>query len=140
MKNLNFDLAGILKKFPININQIKENENLIHDKDLLLIVETFDNKIICLFLNRSNLPKKSFYLFINDNKIFYYKKKKGSEVIEKNEFYRDENSHIRYKYNKETIENVGELKSFFFDGFFRLINDMDSYKCKEIEVFEILTE
>ena len=143
INKLYFNLNSIVQDFPLDITQIKENLDLLLNKDLLFVVETFDNNIICLGLNKCTLPKKCFYLFVNDNKIFYYKKKRGNENIEekdKNEFYRDENYHKRYKYNKDKIENIGELKSFFFDGFFRLINDFEESKCKEIEIFEILTE
>lgn len=104
------------------------------------MVETFDNNIICLHLNKSSLPKNSFYLFVNENKIFYYKKKLGNENVEKYEIYRDNTLYIRYKYNKESIKNLGELKNYFFNGFFNPINDLGSSKCKEMEVFEILTE
>jgi hypothetical protein len=105
-------------------------------------VETLDNNIICLFFNKSELPKNCFYLFINEKKLFYYQKKNEEKIYknEKNIFFKDEICHARYKYNKETVESVGELKSFFFDGFFRLINNFESSKCKEIEVFEILSE
>ena len=39
-------------------DQIIENEILLLDKDLLFIVETFDNNIICLFLNKWKKLKK----------------------------------------------------------------------------------
>ena len=64
------------------------------NKHLLLIVETIDNNIISLCFNKSNLPNKCFYLFLNDNKIFYYKRKRKDEKIQKNEIYTNEKSHI----------------------------------------------
>lgn len=136
--NINFELVDKLEKFPLNIEDLKENEDLLLNEDLLFIVETLDNKIICLGLNNSNLPSESFYLFLNDNKIFYYRKKKKDEKRQKNEIYRDEECHARYKYNKETIENIGELKSYFFQGYFRFINNNELSKFKIIEIFQIL--
>jgi len=142
MNRIIFDLSGNFKKFPLDITPMKKNEDLLYNKFILLVVETLDNNIICLFFNKSELPKNCFYLFINEKKLFYYQKK-NEEKIYKNEkiiFFKDEICHTRYKYNKETVENIGELKSYFFDGFFRLINNFESSKCKEIEVFEILSE
>ena len=90
--------------------------------------------------NKSNLPNKCFYLFLNDNKIFYYKRKRKDEKIPKNEIYTDEKSHTIFKYNKETIKNIGELKNYFFEGYFRFVNNMEFSKCKIIEIFQILYE
>jgi len=142
MNRVIFDLSGNFKKFPLDITPMQNNEDLLYNKFILLVVETLDNNIICLFFNKSELPKNCFYLFINEKKLFYYQKKNEEKIYknEKNIFFKDEICHARYKYNKETVENVGELKSYFFDGFFRLINNFESSKCKEIEVFEILSE
>jgi len=142
MNKIDFDLSGKFNKFPLDITPMQDNEDLLYNKFLLLVVETLDNNIICLFFNKSELPKNCFYLFINEKKLFYYQKKNEENIYknEKNVFFKDEICHARYKYNKETVENIGELKSFFFDGFFRLINNFESLKCKEIEVFEILSE
>ena len=140
IKRLNFKLADKFNEFPLNKNLMEENDDLLLNKDILLIVETLKNEIICLCFNKAYLPKNIFYLFINDNKLFYYRKKRKNEKIREYEFYRDENWHTRYEYNKETIESVGELKSFIFDDFFRLINNLESSKCKNIEVFEIMSE
>ena len=137
---INFDLVAKLIKFPLNIKKLNENEDLLLNKNILLIAETIDNNIICLCFNKSYLPNKSFYLFLNDNKIFYYKKKRKDEKIQKNEIYRDEEYHTRYKYNKETIKNIGELKNYFFEGYFRFVNNMELANCKIIEIFQILYE
>ena len=141
LNEINFDFVGKLEKFPLNIKKINENVDLLLNKNLLLIVETADNNIICLCFNKSNLPNKCFYLLLNDNKLFYYKKKRKEEKIKRNEIYRDEKYHTEgYKYNKETIKNIGELKNFFFEGYFKFSNNMELSKCKIIEIFQILLE
>ena len=139
LNKINFDLIVKHNKFPLNIKTVKENEDSLLNKNLLFIVETINNDIICLFLNKSFLPKNSFYLFLNDNKIFYYRNKLRNK-IQKNEIYRDEESHIRFKYNKKTIENIGELKNFFFEGYFRFVNNLELSKFKIIEIYQILYE
>ena len=141
LNEINFDFVGKLEKFPLNIKKINENVDLLLNKNLLLIVETADNNIICLCFNKSNLPNKCFYLLLNDNKLFYYKKKRKEEKIKRNEIYREEKYHTEgYKYNKETIKNIGELKNFFFEGYFKFSNNMELSKCKIIEIFQILLE
>ena len=141
LNEINFDFVGKLEKFPLNIKKINENVDLLLNKNLLLIVETADNNIICLCFNKSNLPNKCFYLLLNDNKLFYYKKKRKEKKIKRNEIYRDEKYHTEgYKYNKETIKNIGELKNFFFEGYFKFSNNMELSKCKIIEIFQILLE
>ena len=139
INKLNFDLSGKFNKFPLDISKIKENEELLLNKDLLLLVETLDNNIVALCFNKSYLPQKTFYLFFNENKIYYYKKKINA-IIEENEFYRDEIYYPRYRYSGDKIKKIGDLKCFFFEGFFSQINNFEFSKCKEIEIFEILSE
>ena len=140
LNRLNFDLSGKWNKFPFDLNRIKENEDLLLNKDLLFIVETLDEKIIGLYLNKSYLPQKCFYLLFNEDKLYYYRKKKILETLEENEFYRDIISHDRYQFNKQFLKKIGDLKCFFLEGFFGPINKFDSLKCKEIEIFEILSD
>ena len=72
MNKINFDLSGKFNKFPLDITPMQDNEDLFYNKFLLLIVETLDNNIICLFFNKSELPKNCFYLFISNLFLIIY--------------------------------------------------------------------
>lgn len=130
--NVNYD-----ENFQIDITELKENFKFL-DKDLLFVIQTSFYDIICLYFNKAKLPIKSFYLLVNENKIFYYKEKKEANENRENEIYRDENHHKGNIFSNNIVQNAGELKEFLLDGYFNSIPKLKVSKFKEIEIFEIV--
>ena len=62
INKIDFYLSGKFNKFPLDITPMQENGDLLYNKFLPLVVEALDNNIICLFFNKSELPKNCFYL------------------------------------------------------------------------------
>ena len=130
--NLKYD-----ENFQLDITELKENSKFLN-KNLLFIVQTSVYDIICLYFNKFKLPIKSFYLLVNENKIFYYKEKKEANENSENEIYRDENYHKGNIFSNNIVQNAEELKEFLLDGYFNSIPKLKTTKFKEIEIFEIV--
>ena len=130
--NLKYD-----ENFQLDITELKENSKFLN-KNLLFIVQTSVYDIICLYFNKFKLPIKSFYLLVNENKIFYYKEKKEANENSENEIYRDENLHKGNMFSNNIVQNAEELKEFLLDGYFNSIPKLKTTKFKEIEIFEIV--
>ena len=130
--NLNY-----VENSQLDITELKGNSKLFN-KNLLFVVQTSEYDIICLYFNKSNLPIKSFYLLVNENKIFYYKEKEEDNEKLENEIYRSENEHKGSIFSDNIVQNTGDLKQFLFDGYFNSIPKLKTSRFNEIEIFEIL--
>ena len=130
--NLNY-----VENFQLDITELKGSSKLLN-KNLLFVVQTSQYDIICLYFNKSNLPIKSFYLLVNENKIFYYKEKEEAGENIENEFYRGKNEHKDSLFSNDIVQNTEELKQFLLDGYFNSIPRIKTSKINEIEIFEIL--
>jgi hypothetical protein len=130
--NLNY-----VENSQLDITELKQNSKLLN-KNLLFVVQTSEYDIICLYFNKSKLPIKSFYLLVNENKIFYYKEKEEDNEKLENEIYRSENDHKGSIFTDNIVQNTGDLKQFLFDGYFNSIPKLKTSRFNEIEIFEIL--
>ena len=130
--NLNY-----VENSQLDITELKGNSKLFN-KNLLFVVQTSEYDIICLYFNKSNLPIKSFYLLVNENKIFYYKEKEEADENIENEIYRSKNDHKGSIFSNTIVKNTEELKQFLLDGYFNSIPKLKISRINEIEIFEIL--
>lgn len=130
--NLNY-----VENSQLDITELKENSKLLN-KNLLFVVQTSEYDIICLYFNKSRLPIKSFYLLVNENKIFYYKEKEEADENIENEIYIRKNDHKGSIFSNSIVHNTEELKQFLFDGYFNSIPKLKISRINEIEIFEIL--
>jgi hypothetical protein len=121
----------------LDITELKQNSKLLN-KNLLFVVQTSEYDIICLYFNKSKLPIKSFYLLVNENKIFYYKEKEEADENIENEIYRSKNDHKGNIFSNTIVKNTEELKQFLLDGYFNSIPKLKISRINEIEIFEIL--
>ena len=131
--NLKYD-----ENFQLDITELKENCKLLNN-DLLFVVQTREYDIICLYINKSQLPKKSFYLLVNQNKIFYYKEKEEDNKYIENEIYREDNHHKGNIFSNNVVQNTVELKQFLFDGYFSSVPNIKASRLNDIEIFEIIS-
>ena len=130
--NLNY-----VENSQLDITELKQNSKLLN-KNLLFVVQTSEYDIICLYFNKSKLPIKSFYLLVNENKIFYYKEKEEADENIENEIYRSKNDHKGSIFSNTIVKNTEELKQFLLDGYFNSIPKLKISRINEIEIFEIL--